>query len=152
MADCLRSILKACLEITLPQAGGSDAVASGDGPDTSPAPTLSGRPVEREGGGRNGPAKQLAFSKHVLGLAPVYLLFIASCLHAQGTRSDYQRANGFRELTRNKVSRDTVKPHWLPEKPQFWYRVDTGEDARFDRNLDLVGICDDFVWLRVFRS
>jgi hypothetical protein len=52
-------------QFTLPLAGGSDAVASGEGPGTSPSPALSGRPSQRAGESWNNNVSQFAFSKHV---------------------------------------------------------------------------------------
>ncbi len=48
---------------------------------------------------------------------------------AQGTRADYQRAAQLRQLTRGKVFRDRVSPHWFEDDNLFWYRVATGPDA-----------------------
>lgn len=49
-------------------------------------------------------------------------------LLAQGSQEDYERANGYRELTKNKVHRDRVRPNWI-DAEHFWYRVDTAPDA-----------------------
>jgi dipeptidyl-peptidase-4 len=43
----------------------------------------------------------------------------------QGTQADYDRANGLRDLTRNKVFRDRVRPQWSDDGTRFWYKVDT---------------------------
>jgi dipeptidyl aminopeptidase/acylaminoacyl peptidase len=48
---------------------------------------------------------------------------------AQGTKADYDRAAALQGLTRNKVLRDTVDPHWIENGKALWYRVRTGEDA-----------------------
>jgi len=67
-------------------------------------------------------------------LAKTFCLFVLvlcstdSDLHAQGTRSDYDRAKGLRKLTENKVFRDRVRPHWLEGDTTFWYRVQTAAD------------------------
>ncbi len=61
-------------------------------------------------------------------LALTWTLGTAAALHAQGTRSDYERASGFRRLTDNKVFRDRVRPNWLEEGAAFWYRVQTAPD------------------------
>ena len=53
------------------------------------------------------------------------LVLAESRLLAQGTRADYERANRLSERTRNKVFRDRVQSHWMPDSHQFWYRVDT---------------------------
>src|SRR5690606_20859599 len=50
-----------------------------------------------------------------LGLAPT-----VAC--AQGTEADYDRAASFQSLTRHKVLRDDVDPHWIEEGKAFWYR------------------------------
>ncbi len=44
---------------------------------------------------------------------------------AQGTRADYDRAAELRARTENKVYRDRVRPHWLPDGRAFWYRIET---------------------------
>lgn len=54
------------------------------------------------------------------------LISPTSFLAAQGTQADYDRANGLRELTRNKVFRKDVKPQWDSDGNRFWYRIATG--------------------------
>ncbi len=61
-------------------------------------------------------------------LALTWTLGTGAALHAQGTRSDYERASGFRRLTDNKVFRDRVRPNWLEEGAAFWYRIQTAPD------------------------
>lgn len=52
-------------------------------------------------------------------------------LQAQGTRSDYERSEKLFGLTRNKVLRWKVEPHWFgPRHSRFWYRNDLPEKAR----------------------
>ncbi|MHB0960144.1 MAG: S9 family peptidase [Pirellulaceae bacterium] len=51
-------------------------------------------------------------------------LFFPFCLLAQGTRADYERASRLAELTRDKVTRIHVEPHWLPDNLRFWYRIE----------------------------
>ncbi|MBI1312117.1 prolyl oligopeptidase family serine peptidase [bacterium] len=61
----------------------------------------------------------------VLGIA-VALLSVepaASVAVAQGRQADYDRANALRELTRNKVFRDSVRPEWSSDGNRFWYKV-----------------------------
>ena len=41
----------------------------------------------------------------------------------QGTRSDYQRSARLRALTRDKVFRDRVTPHWSADASRMWYRA-----------------------------
>jgi len=53
-------------------------------------------------------------------------LLTAPGLIGQGRLADYQRANGLRELTRDKVFRDRVEAHWLSDNAHFWYRVEIG--------------------------
>jgi dipeptidyl-peptidase-4 len=62
-----------------------------------------------------------------------FLLFLAALVAAppsaaQGTRSDYERANRLRQITENKVFGDRVRPNWLAGNTRFWYRVETGAD------------------------
>jgi dipeptidyl aminopeptidase/acylaminoacyl peptidase len=65
-------------------------------------------------------------------LMPVSMILLALAIVprsvAQGTRSDYERANGLRKTTENKVFRDRIRPNWLPGNDRFWYRVRTGVD------------------------
>lgn len=49
---------------------------------------------------------------------------------AQGTRADYDRAAKLRELTGNKVFKQTLKAHWLPDNRHFWYRNELAGGAR----------------------
>jgi dipeptidyl aminopeptidase/acylaminoacyl peptidase len=51
-------------------------------------------------------------------------------LWAQGTRADYDRANKMPALTRNKVYKARVQPHWLAGNTRFWYRNDLAGGAR----------------------
>jgi len=62
-------------------------------------------------------------------LIAVFTLTAAPLL-AQGTRSDYERANNLRKLTENKVYRDRVQANWLPGNTRLWYQVKTGADSR----------------------
>lgn len=58
---------------------------------------------------------------------PLLLLLCGTSIQAvfaQGTQADYDRANGLRELTRNKVFRDRVRPRWSEDESRFWYRID----------------------------
>jgi dipeptidyl-peptidase-4 len=47
---------------------------------------------------------------------------------AQGTQDDYDRANALRELTRNKVFRDSIRPQWSSDGNRFWYKVSVAPD------------------------
>lgn len=49
-------------------------------------------------------------------------------IQAMGTRVDYERANGLRELTSNKVFKKNVEPHWLEDNIRFWYRNDLADE------------------------
>src|SRR5262249_15182163 len=48
----------------------------------------------------------------------------------QGTRADYERANKLGELTRNKVFKSGVRPHWLAGNSRFWYQNDLADEVR----------------------
>ena len=61
-------------------------------------------------------------------LALTWTIGVGAVLPAQGTRSDYERANGFRRSTENKVFRDRVRPNWLEGGAAFWYRIQTAAD------------------------
>ncbi len=59
-----------------------------------------------------------------------FFIAIPAVAFAQGTPADYERSAKLGELTRNKVFRDRVEPHWFNEGTEFWYRVDLAEGAR----------------------
>ncbi len=58
-------------------------------------------------------------------LVLLLLVHLPTFVRAQGSRADYQRAATFEQRTRDKLFRQRIQPQWLPEVPQFWYRVDT---------------------------
>lgn len=60
----------------------------------------------------------------------VILLLAVGAGHAQGTRSDYERAMGLRGATANKVFKDRVIPRWLEGNRRFWYRNDMAGGKR----------------------
>lgn len=62
-------------------------------------------------------------------LSALCSLAIAREASAQGTRADYERAQGLRRLTQDKVFRDRVQPQWFPGNNQFWYRMKTGPNT-----------------------
>jgi dipeptidyl aminopeptidase/acylaminoacyl peptidase len=57
----------------------------------------------------------------------------------QGTRADYDRADALRDLTRGKVFRDRVTPHWFAGNNRFWYRLDLAGGTREFVEVDAVG-------------
>ncbi len=58
------------------------------------------------------------------------LLLTTRDVLAQGTRSDYERALNLRKITTNKVFKQSVTPHWLPDNIRFWYRNDLADGVR----------------------
>jgi dipeptidyl aminopeptidase/acylaminoacyl peptidase len=58
------------------------------------------------------------------------VLLLAAPAWAQGTKSDYERANHFRQLVANKVFKARVTPHWFAGSTRFWYRNDLRGGAR----------------------
>ena len=56
-------------------------------------------------------------------------LIANSRVDAQGTRADYDRADGLREQTRRTVFGGVVRPRWLPGGDRFWYRSDRAEQS-----------------------
>ncbi len=52
------------------------------------------------------------------------LVTICASSAAQGTRSDYQRANSLRARTEGKLFKSRVTPHWFAGDSRFWYRND----------------------------
>ncbi|HTU89815.1 MAG TPA: DPP IV N-terminal domain-containing protein, partial [Gemmataceae bacterium] len=65
-------------------------------------------------------------------LALLTLCFTAASLplHGQGTAADYERSGKLYSLTRKKVFKDRVTPHWLADNRRFWYRNDLPGAAR----------------------
>ncbi len=62
-------------------------------------------------------------SRNSIGLALLLTLLAAPRgAAAQGTRADYQRADGLRGRFRDKVFKAKVEPHWFDENTKFWYR------------------------------
>ena len=51
-------------------------------------------------------------------------MVLLSPAHAQGARSDYDRANGLGPFVAGKVFRSAVKPNWIAGSDRFWYRND----------------------------
>ena len=49
---------------------------------------------------------------------------------AQGTKADYERAEGLSKRFANKVFKSTLKPEWFANNTKFWYRNDLAEGAR----------------------
>ena len=53
-------------------------------------------------------------------------------VYSQGTRSDYERTNGLRELFNGKVRKVEIEPHWFASDSLFWYLNDLfGESREF---------------------
>lgn len=51
-------------------------------------------------------------------------------VQAQGTRSDYERANSFRSRMSKKVFKASVNANWFAENTRFWYRNDLSGGRR----------------------
>lgn len=71
--------------------------------------------------------------KHALGLAlalAIACVFAGATAHAQGTKADYERADGLQKLFANKVFKTTLKANWFANNTKFWYRNDLAGDAR----------------------
>ena len=54
------------------------------------------------------------------------VLLVPTVTLGQGTKTDYERAATLPELTRGKVFRDRIEPHWFDDNRQMWYKVRTG--------------------------
>lgn len=52
------------------------------------------------------------------------LTTLPSIATAQGTQTDYDRANSLRETTRNTVFRRKVAPNWAAGGKRLWYRIE----------------------------
>ncbi|MEY4384998.1 MAG: Prolyl tripeptidyl peptidase precursor [Verrucomicrobiota bacterium] len=59
----------------------------------------------------------------VLGLSPHFAL-------AQGTKSDYERAESLPKLFSGKVYKTTLQANWFANGTKFWYRNDLANGAR----------------------
>ncbi len=57
-------------------------------------------------------------------------LVTSSIAFSQGTSTDYERSARLASITRNKVIRDNVDPHWFADNHKFWYRLDLGQGVR----------------------
>ena len=49
---------------------------------------------------------------------------LSGAASAQGTRSDYKRAEALQRRTENTVFKYRVTPHWFADNARFWYRND----------------------------
>ena len=47
-----------------------------------------------------------------------------------GSKLDYERALSLGTRTENKVFRNRLKAHWLPDNKSFWYKVQTGPQTQ----------------------
>ena len=59
----------------------------------------------------------------------VFLCF-GAIASAQGTKSDYERADKLGGLVQGKVFKAKVTPHWLEGNSRFWYRNDLADGKR----------------------
>ncbi|MDR3617902.1 MAG: prolyl oligopeptidase family serine peptidase [Paludisphaera borealis] len=65
-----------------------------------------------------------------LTVVGLFILCVASTARGQGSKADYERADGLQAATRDKVLKTSIRPHWLPGGERFWYRNDLPEMAR----------------------
>ena len=81
---------------------------------------------------RSPKCKLMSRARIVVSLSAPIVVLSALCagLPAQGTRSDYERANGLRRRTENKVYKTRVAPHWFAGNSRFWYRNDLAGGER----------------------
>jgi dipeptidyl aminopeptidase/acylaminoacyl peptidase len=63
-------------------------------------------------------------------LAAVTAALMAPAAQGAGTRADYERSAALPGLTRNKVFKASVRPHWFGSGSRFWYRNDLAGGAR----------------------
>ena len=66
----------------------------------------------------------------LLAFAATLFALLSSTALAQGSKADYERANGMRALTRDKVFLDDISPQWISER-SFWYLRDAWEGREF---------------------
>ncbi|MBC8350676.1 MAG: DPP IV N-terminal domain-containing protein [Planctomycetes bacterium] len=68
-------------------------------------------------------------TSHVLQL--LFLFVLLPCVASgQGTKADYERADGLRDRSSGKVFKSKVKPNWFRKGKAFWYRNDLAGGAR----------------------
>jgi dipeptidyl aminopeptidase/acylaminoacyl peptidase len=72
----------------------------------------------------------LAFTRLRLFVSISLIVAFPMPIHAQGTQADYDRAANVGRRTANKVFKQSVTPHWLPDGKRFWYRNDLAEGTR----------------------
>jgi hypothetical protein len=60
------------------------------------------------------------------GLVLILLLVLCISAGAQDFSTNYDRAFSLRQRTANLVYRAEIRPHWLADNHQLWYRVQTG--------------------------
>lgn len=70
------------------------------------------------------------FTRFVLVVVGIPAFALPDASFGQGTQADYDRAANLGRRTANKVFKQSVTAHWLPEAKQFWYRNDLPEGAR----------------------
>ncbi|MGQ9592873.1 MAG: hypothetical protein ACUVYA_21545, partial [Planctomycetota bacterium] len=63
----------------------------------------------------------MARADRILEIGAVLLSLFAARLSAQGTRSDYERAEKLPRLVEGKVLRARIAPRWLPGGKRFSY-------------------------------
>src|SRR6516162_6903968 len=82
---------------------------------------------ERQGGKVRRQRTDVAACVNIHVAIGSYLLCLAvsSASFGQGTKEDYDRATALSRLTRGKVFRDRVDPHWFDDGRQMWYKVST---------------------------
>ncbi len=61
-----------------------------------------------------------------ISLAAIALAVLPGVSRGQGTKEDYARSNSLRELTRGKVAKARVEPHWFANGTRLWYGNDLG--------------------------
>jgi dipeptidyl aminopeptidase/acylaminoacyl peptidase/uncharacterized protein (DUF885 family) len=72
----------------------------------------------------------MLYRRLLLGIPIFWLVAVAAPAPGQGTPADYERSRNLSALTRNKVFKDRVQPHWLADNDRFWYRNDLGGGSR----------------------
>jgi dipeptidyl-peptidase-4 len=59
----------------------------------------------------------------------LFMVFLSPA-HAQGARTDYDRANSLGQFVAGKVFRSSVRPNWIAGTDRFWYRNDLAGGQR----------------------
>ncbi len=67
----------------------------------------------------------------LMKLQTLFFFLFTLSVFAQGTRSDFERADYIKESTRNKVYNEPAQVTWIEKTYMFWYRVETAKGPAY---------------------